>query len=241
MEEKYSKFIGIGQEGIETLNAFKNKLEKNFSFEEINLKQDVDKDYVRALLDGIEVLVLTYNSEDKKVRDIVKAISFMAVERRVLCIGLDSSLKENKDEMGVDQEIKINKYNFEKIQDLLNIVVESIDENVFLAIDLTDLRDIFNKESAISYSYEEFAHDIDIDSIVKALVEETYATEGEATKKKAILFYELEKELIENELMFINDINMKVSEMIGDTYDILFSFNSVEDNDKKLKISLITR
>ena len=195
MEEKYSKFIGIGQEGIETLNAFKNKLEKNFSFEEINLKQDVDKDYVRALLDGIEVLVLTYNSEDKKVRDIVKAISFMAVERRVLCIGLDSSLKENKDEMGVDQEIKINKYNFEKIQDLLNIVVESIDENVFLAIDLTDLRDIFNKESAISYSYEEFAHDTDIDSIVKALVEETYATEGEATKKKAILFYELEKEL----------------------------------------------
>ena len=177
MEEKYSKFIGIGQEGIETLNAFKNKLEKNFSFEEINLKQDVDKDYVRALLDGIEVLVLTYNSEDKKVRDIVKAISFMAVERRVLCIGLDSSLKENKDEMGVDQEIKINKYNFEKIQDLLNIVVESIDENVFLAIDLTDLRDIFNKESAISYSYEEFAHDTDIDSIVKALVEETYATE----------------------------------------------------------------
>ena len=241
MEEKYSKFIGIGQEGIETLNAFKNKLEKNFSFEEINLKQDVDKDYVRALLDGIEVLVLTSNSEDKKVRDIVKAISFMAVERRVLCIGLDSSLKENKDEMGVDQEIKINKYNFEKIQDLLNIVVESIDENVFLAIDLTDLRDIFNKESAISYSYEEFAHDTDIDSIVKALVEETYATEGEATKKKAILFYELEKELIENELMFINDINMKVSEMIGDTYDILFSFNSVEDNDKKLKISLITR
>ena len=99
MEEKYSKFIGIGQEGIETLNAFKNKLEKNFSFEEINLKQDVDKDYVRALLDGIEVLVLTYNSEDKKVRDIVKAISFMAVERRVLCIGLDSSLKENKDEI----------------------------------------------------------------------------------------------------------------------------------------------
>ena len=73
----------------------------------------MDKDYVRALLDGIEVLVLTYNSEDKKVRDIVKAISFMAVERRVLCIGLDSSLKENKDEMGVDQEIKINKYNFE--------------------------------------------------------------------------------------------------------------------------------
>lgn len=241
MEEKYSKFIGIGSEGIETLNSFKNKLEKNFSFEEINLNQDVDKEYVRALLDGIEVLILSYNSEDKKVRDIVKAISFMAVERRVLCIGLDSSLKENKDDMGLDQEIKINKYNFDKIQDLINIVVESINEDVFLAIDLTDLRDIFNKESAISYSYEEFNHDDEIDHIVKTITEETYATEGEPLKKKAILFYELEKELIENELLFINEINMRVSEVLGDTYDILFSLNSVNDNNKKLKISLITK
>lgn len=241
MQEKYAKLIGIGEEGIETLNNFKGKLEENFSFENINLNKDVDKEYVRALLDGIEVLVLTYNSEDKKVRDIVKAISFMAVERRVLCIGLDLSLKENKDEMGVDQEIKINKYNFEKIQDLLNIVIKSIDENVFLAIDLTDLRDIFNKESAISYSYEEFSADKEIDEIAKTLVEENYSTEGEATKKKAIMFYEFENNLIENELMFINDLNMKVSEIIGDTYDILFSFNSVENSDKKLKISLITR
>lgn len=241
MEEKYSKFIGVGSEGIKTLNSFRNKLEKNFSFEEINLNQDVDKEYVRALLDGVDILVLTYNSEDKKVRDIVKAISFMAVERRVICLGLDSSLKENKDEMGLDQEIKINKYNFDKIQDIINIIVESVDEDVFLAIDLTDLRDIFNKESGITYSYEEFNHNEEIENIVKTLTEETYSTEGKATKKKAILFYELEKELIENELMFINDINMKVADMIGNTYDILFSFNSVENNDKKLKISLITR
>lgn len=241
MEEKYSKFIGVGSEGVETLNSFKNKLEKNFSFEEINLNQDVDKEYVRALLDGVDVLVLSYNSEDKKVRDIIKAISFMANERRVLCLGLDSSLKENKDDMGLDQEIKINKYNFDKIQDLINIVVESIDEDVFLSIDLTDLRDIFNKESAISYSYEEFDKDAQMDHIVKTITEETYSTEGEAAKKKAILFYEFEKELIENELLFINDINMKVSEILGETYDLLFSFNPVNDNNKKLKISLITK
>lgn len=241
MEEKYSKFIGVGSEGIETLNSFKNKLEKNFSFEEINLNQDVDKEYVRALLDGVDILVLAYNSEDKKVRDIVKAISFMAVERRVLCLGLDSSLKENKDEMGLDQEIKINKYNFDKIQDILNIVVESVDEDVFLAIDLTDLRDIFTKENAITYSYEEFNHNEEIENIVKALTEETYSTEGQVAKKKAILFYELEKELIEDELLFINNINMRISEVLGDTYDLLFSFNPVKDNNKKLKISLITK
>lgn len=241
MEEKYSKFIGVGSEGIETLNSFKNKLEKNFSFEEINLNQDVDKEYVRALLDGIEILVISYNSEDKKVRDIIKAISFMANERRVLCLGLDSSLKENKDDMGLDQEIKINKYNFNKIQDLLNIVVESIDEDVFLAIDLTDLRDLFNKESAISYSYEEFDPNEEVDNIVKTLTEETYTTEGEALKKKAILFYELEKELIENELLFINEINMRVNEILGSSYDLLFAFNPVKDSNKKLKISLITK
>lgn len=241
MEEKYSKFIGVGSEGIETLNSFKNKLEKNFYFEEINLNQDVDKEYVRALLDGIEILVISYNSEDKKVRDIIKAISFMANERRVLCLGLDSSLKENKDDMGLDQEIKINKYNFNKIQDLLNIVVESIDEDVFLAIDLTDLRDLFNKESAISYSYEEFDPNEEVDNIVKTLTEETYTTEGEVLKKKAILFYELEKELIENELLFINEINMRVNEILGSSYDLLFAFNPVKDSNKKLKISLITK
>ena len=152
MDKIYSKFIGIGKEGIDTLNSYKSKLEKNFTFEEININQDVDKEYVRALLDGIEVLFISYNSEDKKVKDIVKAISFMATERRVLSIGLDLSLKENKDDMGVDKEIKINKYNFEKIQDLINMVVEAMDEDILLSIDLTDLRDIFAKDSSISYS-----------------------------------------------------------------------------------------
>ena len=50
MEEKYSKFIGVGSEGVETLNSFKNKLEKNFSFEEINLNQDVVKYFYRIYL-----------------------------------------------------------------------------------------------------------------------------------------------------------------------------------------------
>ena len=241
MEEKYSKFISVGDEGKKTLNSFKDKLEKNFNFEEINLNQDVDKEYVRALLDGVDILFISYNSEDKKVRDIVKAISFMANERRVLCIGLDSSLKENKEEMGLDQEIKINKYNFDKIQDLLNIVVESIDENIFLAIDLTDLRDIFNKESAITYSLGEFEKESQIEEIVKVLTEETYSTVGDMVKNKALVLYEMPKNLKENELMFINDVNMKLCEILEDSYDILFSFNSKDINDDKLKICLITR
>ena len=42
MQEKYAKLIGIGEEGIETLNNFKGKLEENFSFENINLN-GIDK------------------------------------------------------------------------------------------------------------------------------------------------------------------------------------------------------
>ncbi|MCC3868397.1 cell division protein [Terrisporobacter mayombei] len=241
MEEKYSKFIGVGNEGIKTLNSFKNKLEKNFSLEEINLNQDVDKEYVRALLDGIEILFISYNSEEAKVKDIVKAISFMANERRVICIGLDNSLKENKDGMGLDKEIKINKYNSEKVQDLMNIVVEAVDENLFLAIDYTDLKEVFSKDSAISYSIEEFEKEATIDEIAKLLTEETYTTVGEEVKKKALVFYEMPQNLIENNLMFINDVNMKINEILGNTYDIMFSYNATNHNNDKVKICLISK
>ena len=40
---------------------------------------------------------MLYDSSDKDVVNILKAISFMAQERRVLCIGLDICLKENKE------------------------------------------------------------------------------------------------------------------------------------------------
>lgn len=241
MEEKYSKLIGVGSEGIKVLNTFKNKLEKNFNFEEINLNQDVDKEYVRSLLDGIEILFISYSSEEAKVKEIVKAISFMANERRVICIGLDYSLKENKDDMGLDKEIKINKYNIEKVQDLMNIVVEAVDENLFLAIDYTDLKEIFANDSAISYSIEEFEKESTIDEIAKTLTEETYTTVGEEVKKKALVFYEMPQNLIENELIFINEVNMKINEILGHTYDMMFSYNATNDDNEKVKICLISK
>lgn len=241
MEEKRSKFIGVGSDGLKILNSFKNKLEKNFDFEEIKLKQDMDKEYVRTLLDGIEILIVSYNSEEEKVKDIVKAISFMANERRVICIGLDCQLKENKDDMGVDKEIKINKYNSEKVQDLINIVVESVEENLFLAIDYSDLKEIFTKDCAISYSIEEFTKEATIDEMAKILTEETYTTSGKEIKKKALVFYEIPKNLIENELIFINEMNIKINEILGDTYDIMFSYNSTNDYNEKIKICLISK
>ena len=109
MEEKYTKVIAVGEEAINYLEDIKHNLQKNASFENIKVTKDVDKEFVRGLLDGIEVLYMLYDSSDKDVVNILKAISFMAQERRVLCIGLDICLKENKDDIGVDKEFKLNK------------------------------------------------------------------------------------------------------------------------------------
>ena len=97
MEEKYTKVIAVGDEAINYLEDIKHNLQKNASFENIKVTKDVDKEFVRGLLDGIEVLYMLYDSSDKDVVNILKAISFMAQERRVLCIGLDICLKENKE------------------------------------------------------------------------------------------------------------------------------------------------
>ena len=141
----------------------------------------------------------------------------------------------------VDKEIKINKYNSEKVQDLINIVVESVDENLFLDIDYSDLKEIFAKDSAISYSIEEFEKEVSIDEIAKTLTEETYTTVGEEVKKKALVFYEMFRNVIENELIFINEVNMKINEILGDTYDMMFSYNATDDDNEKIKICLISK
>ena len=93
---KSAKIIGIGNEGTANLESIYNVVKENVDTEKININQDVDKDYVRELLDGVDVLLLTYSTEDKRSVDIVKAIAFMAGERRVLSLGLNSSQKEHK-------------------------------------------------------------------------------------------------------------------------------------------------
>ena len=56
MEEKYTKVIAVGEEAINYLEDIKHNLQKNASFENIKVTKDVDKEFVRGLLDGIEVL-----------------------------------------------------------------------------------------------------------------------------------------------------------------------------------------
>ena len=52
MEEvKNTKLIGIGNEGIKKLEEVESKIVEKIDTEKININKDVDKDYVRALLD----------------------------------------------------------------------------------------------------------------------------------------------------------------------------------------------
>lgn len=57
MEEKYTKVIAVGEEAINYLEDIKHNLQKNASFENIKVTKDVDKEFVRGLLDGIEVFI----------------------------------------------------------------------------------------------------------------------------------------------------------------------------------------
>ena len=68
-----AKIIGVGDDGIKLLDSITEKIEQNMDLEKININQEVDKDYVRNLLDGVDILFLTYN-DINKVEDIVKSV-----------------------------------------------------------------------------------------------------------------------------------------------------------------------
>ena len=94
MEEvKGTKLIGIGNDGIQKLEEVESKVVEKIDIEKISINKDVDKDYVRVFLDGVDILLLTYNSEDKQALKIVNAIGYMEEERRVLSVGLDLNEK----------------------------------------------------------------------------------------------------------------------------------------------------
>ncbi|HGL6487042.1 TPA: cell division protein, partial [Clostridioides difficile] len=122
---KNAKIIGIGAEGINIINEVEEKIKANMDIEKININQEIEKEYVRSLLDGVDILFLIYSSEDKHIRDIIKAVSYMSNERRVLSIGMDCSEKENKEDLELGREFKINNDSIFKFVDLMNIMVES--------------------------------------------------------------------------------------------------------------------
>ena len=239
MREKYTKVIAVGNDAIDYLDSIKKDLEKNANFENINITKDVDKEFVRNLLDGIEILYILYDSSDKDILNITKAISFMSSERKVLSIGLDICLKEHKEELGLDKELKLNKYNLEKTVDMINLISEAIDEETLMYIDISDLKELFQGDKAVSYSIGEFSFDKNPLDVAKDLEEDFYKTSGDLTLKKGLLLAETSQMAGNNTLMFLNDVKENLLEIVESNIDIIFSYNEKEEDKQTIKIAYL--
>lgn len=236
-----AKMIGIGEDGIKILDSISHKIVHNMDLEKITVNQDVDKDYVRELLDGVDVLFLTYNSEDKKSLQIVNAIGYMADERRVLSVGLDSAKKENKDDVNLNREFKINDENTDTLLNVMNMLLDSISDFCMINIDLSDLKETLCAEKGIKYSCGEFAKSVNNDEIVNALLENTIESGEEFVGKKQVILVEMDSNYCEEEKMLIilNDLLMKIQDNNKESYETIFSLYIREKSQEKIKIGLV--
>ena len=239
MEEKYTKVIAVGEEAINYLEDIKQDLEKNASFENIKVTKDVDKEFVRGLLDGIEVLYMLYDSSDKDISNITKAISFMAKERKVLCIGLDICLKENKEDLGVDKEFKLNKYNLNTTIDMINIICEAMHEDTLIYVDLSDLKELFQGEGAVAYSVEEIELNQNPADLAKMLEEDFYKSEGELTSKKGLLLAESSQAAGNDTLIYLHQVINALQDLNESNIDVVFSYNEKAKDQKTMKIAYL--
>lgn len=239
---KIAKLIGIGDDGIRNLEDIKEKVKDKMDLEKIAVNQDVDKDYVRQLLDGVDILFLTYNSEDKRSLQIVNAIAFMADERRVLSIGLDSTKKENKDDVNVNRVFKLEEENSNDLINILNMMIDSISDFCTINMDLTDLKEALASDKGIKCSYGEFTNNLSKEEIVDTMFERFIQTEEELIGKKEIILVEMGSNYCESEsdtLFYINELLMKIQEKREDTYEGIFSLYIKEELGEKMKVSLI--
>ena len=225
MEEvKNTKLIGIGNEGIKKLEEVESKIVEKIDTEKININKDVDKDYVRALLDGVDILLLTYNSEDKQALQIVNAIGYMADERRVLSVGLDLSEKENKNEIKINREIKINNDNTDSLLNIIDMIIDSISDECTISIDLTDIKD------------GEFDKNNSVEEIANKLEESAIKTSDELTGKKLMILVEMSSVY---DIAYLNEVLNAIQDKSDDSYEAIFSLYLKEDLGEKIKVSLI--
>ena len=237
MEEvKGTKLIGIGNDGIQKLEEVESKVVEKIDIEKISINKDVDKDYVRALLDGVDILLLTYNSEDKQALQIVNAIGYMAEERRVLSVGLDLNEKENKTEIKINREIKINNDNTDTLLNIIDMIIDSIADECMISVDLTDIKEGLASEMGIKYSYGEFDKNNSVEEIANKLMESAEQTSDELTGKKLMILVEMSSMY---DIAYLNEVLNAIQDKSEDSYEAIFSLYTKEEIKDKIKISLI--
>ena len=236
MEEmvKSAKIIAIGDEGINNLKHIEKDIIGNMDTEKIEINQDVDKEYIRSIFDGIEMLFLIYSSEDKRTSDIVKAISYMSSERRVLSIGINTLFDDKKEDMGVNREFRLHTEELSEFTNMMNLIVESISDLTLLYLDITDLKEVIANEKGIGYSYVEFKQSDDYINVAKNIIDSMKSIGNVFLNKKSLMFIEGKISLED-----VNKLTDCIYEIKEENYDIIFSLNLKENDDNKVKIGLI--
>ena len=148
-------------------------------------------------------------------------------------------LKENKEDIGVDKEFKLNKYNLETTVDMINLISEAMDEETLIYVDLSDLKEIFQSKGAVSYSVKEFELDKNHAELAKMLEEDFYKSEGELTLKKGLLLAECSEAAGDNTLIYLNEVINALKDITESNIDMVFSYNEKVKDQKTMKIAYL--
>lgn len=185
--DKKVKLIGIDKEGVLKVDFLSSMINKDIIIDKIFPSQDVDKDYVRELLDGVEVLFLFYDINNKRAIQIANAIDYMANERKIVSIGVNISddFDENKkSELGIEFAYT------DKLLNIINMISKYDTENSIISIDITDIREIFSKDSDIFYDYVELNQDEFDLNILEKIDFFKDINEANSSNEKQIIFFE---------------------------------------------------
>lgn len=240
---KYAKIIGVSEDGIKNLEYilnYKNNT-KILDTEKISLNQAIDKDYAAKILDEIEIVFITFNSKEQRACDIVKAINYMAKERRIISIGIDVNSEEKKVEFDFNAEFVMTNDNSVLICELIDMMVESVSDECTINIDLTDLKEILSKEKGLAYGYIESDNSINKEDLVNMLFNSIIKTNEELTKKKGIVFISLGNDYckIEEALLILNEMLENIQCKIDEKCDLIFTLSLDENLKDKIRMGIL--
>jgi cell division GTPase FtsZ len=240
---KFAKIIGVSEDGIKNLEYIINyKNNKNIlSTEEISMNQDIDKDYAAKILDEVEILFITYNSKEQRTCDIVKAINYMAQERRIVSIGIDINEDNKKVEFDFNAEFMMNTENKDLICELIDMMVESVSEESTINIDLTDLKEILSKEKGLAHGFIERDKSVNKDELVEMLFNSILKTNEDLTKKKGIVFISLGNDYckIEEVLFILSEMLENIQSRIDSKCDLIFTLALNENLKDKIRMGIL--
>lgn len=243
LSNKYTKVIGVSEAGINNLQYIVNyKNNKQIlATEEISENQDIDKDYAAKILDEVDIMFITYNSKEQRTCDIVKAINYMANERRVISIGLDLNTDAKKVEFELNAEIVMTEENKEAICELISMMVISVEEETTINIDLTDIKEVLSTEQGIVYSVIESDKSLDKEGLVEKLFENILKTNEELNNKKAVVFVSIGEKYckVEDVLLMLTAMLEDIQGKISPKCDLIFSLDLDNNLNDKIKIGLV--